>query len=142
MHPCLSSFFFYYLSLSPHIKKKKEKKDCISNSAIVAIHPPPLPPFAAGLLKVPEADKRKQLARVDSASEMCIRVGKNNTGMNIYVSARARARVCVWMCVLVRVRVVVAVAFLLACEDLGRMFDHSFRTCAFFCFFFLSGSAS
>ena len=31
---------------------------------------------------------------------------------------------------------VVVVAFLLACEDLGRMFDHSFPDCAFFFFSF------
>ena len=32
--------------------------------------------------------------------------------------------------------------FILACGDLGRMFDHSFETCAFFFFFFffLSGN--
>ena len=31
---------------------------------------------------------------------------------------------------------VVVVAFFLACEDFGRMFDHSFPACAVFLFFF------
>ena len=38
--------------------------------------------------------------------------------------------------VAVVVVVVVVVACFLVCEDLGRMFNHSFLACAFFFFFF------